>query len=830
MELKSNLSYEELKARVEQLERRIDRERAARESAERLLEEKSLELYQSNSRLVELNNSLEKQVVRRTHTMTSLLKSLNSGILLADEENRILLTNQKFRDWFSIDSAAQELLGKSALTILEKSRFLFSNPQRFLESAAKIFQNRTEHYGGRCEILDGRIFEYDFVPIYSESDFLGFMWQFRDVTQEAIIKRQIEQSEEKYRGLIENMQLGLLEVDVHHTIVKAYPSFCEMTGYTAEELIGKNAIETFLPPDQKDTITSQDKLRQKGQQSIYETQLIKKNGDPIWVLISGAPFLNDQGELIGSMGIHYDITYRKRLEEELRNSKMQTEKLRDSEKQFLANMSHEIRNPINAIVGITNLLYDTKLDSKQQDLLEKIKYSADILQGLIAGVLDFAKIESGTLELAEKTLDLASMIQSLVEISQFKCQDKNVRFITDIDSTLNMHVHADPTVINQIFLNLINNAIKFTSSGYIFVSGEVIEQQVDKIHFSFSIKDTGIGIPADRIDLIFDNFQQADKETKLKYGGTGLGLTIVRRLVETYGGHITAKSEIGNGSEFIFDLWLQKSATLEEPVKYDVKSVLGKHMLIVEDNKINQQYLSGLLQNWEITFDIANNGSEAVELVQLRTYDMILMDIRMPVMDGYEATIRIRSGTESLNQSTPIVALTASALVDEKERALAAGMNFHLTKPFSPAQLAAVFKKFDIVEINISQPSKQFRFNPALDVAYLQQLYDDDLERAQIIFEIFVEHIKAELVSLESSYSAQNWAVFSSQAHKLKPNFFMIGASELGELMREFEKLKDGPINGFDHDQKMTELREKFEYYYDIVLDELSKLNSYLGI
>ncbi len=252
-------------------------------------------------------------------------------------------------------------------------------------------------------------------------------------------------------------------------------------------------------------------------------------------------------------------------------------------------------------------------------------------------------------------------------------------------------------------------------------------------------------------------------------------------------------------------------------------------MLIVEDHAINQQYLSGLLLNWGITYDLAKNGKEAVDLAAAKVYDVILMDIRMPVMDGYEATRLIRSQGESLNKTTPIVALTATSMTNEKEFAMGVGINTLLTKPFSPDQLNGAFKKIGIEESFLNQPRKPFRYNPLLDAHYLEELYEGDTDRAQTMFEIFVDRIEEELAKLEASFTAGNWRDFAGQAHKLRPNFSMVGLSELSEMMGFFEKMTDGPEVQEDLHRKMLELKEKFPYYYEIVSEEYRKLSSFLG-
>lgn len=791
---KSDLpSLNSLLHEIELLKRRIDRERKARQSAESLLESKSLELFNANQVLESLNKTLEKSVEVRTQTLLTLINNLHAGVLLNDENGRIVFVNEQFREIFKISLSNEELMGMDQRMATEMAKGLFVDPDKFTGIVDRCISTNQDVLSYELEMLNNRIIDCDFIPIGTEGDFVGHLWQIRDVTEQRRVQKKIQNSEEKYRGIIENMQLGLLEVDNEHTILRAYDSFCKMTGYKEEELLGKNAMTVLLPSDLKENMLREDTERSNGRQSIYETRILKKGGEEIWVLVSGAPIFDEHGVVTGSIGIHYDITRRKNLEEQLREARNQAEKARKAEKDFLANMSHEIRNPINAVIGMVNLLYDTKPTREQLELLDNIKLSSDVLLGLISGVLDISKIESGNFDLVERELDLRDTLTAIVDIASFKTSEKNIDIVLKLDDSINFKVLADLTVINQIFLNLINNAIKFTERGKIVVSGALLEQTEQTAQFIFAVKDTGIGIPKEKLDDIFQQFNQGDSQTKLKYGGTGLGLAIVKKLVGGYHGEIDVESYPGQGSIFQFTLQLALSKN-EERAKVDFKVLANSncHALIVEDNQINQQYLSGILKNWGVTYHVANNGQEALTWLSENTYDVILMDIRMPIMDGYETTIRIRSDHANINAKTPIIALTASALVDEKKKAISVGMNEHLSKPFTPDQLAYVFEQFGLANLVESyQENDLYSFSAKLNSQYLKEFYAQDFSRAKLMFEIFLNSIDAEMEKLAQYLKDENWEKFSKQAHKIKPNFAMVGLSEISEIMQLYEKAFD---------------------------------------
>ena len=746
----------------------------------------------------------EQKIVRdellsMTSRLKTLIANLQTGILVEDENRKVVLSNQCFCDIFQIPLDPKDLIGTDCSQSAELVKHLFLDPEGFTVRISEILSAKQLVVNEELEMVNGRIFERDYIPIISENMYKGHLWQYRDITERKISEKQIRQSEEKYRGIIENMELGLMEVDNKGKIIRAYNRFCDMLGYTKEELHGKDANKILLPEEYLSVMELQDQQRTLGIAGVYEIELKKKDGSRIWVLISGAPFYNGQGEVVGSVGIHYDISERKKLEEDLKLAKKVAESARDAEKQFLANMSHEIRNPINAIIGVTNLLFDTPLAEEQLEYLNTIKFSSDILLDLISGILDLSKIESGQLHIEEKVVDLQSTVNAVIQTYKFKTAGKPIDYCVQIEEDVPAHVLADRTILNQIFLNLLGNAVKFTEKGAIGIKVRMTSETAQTVALEFEIWDTGIGIAEDKKEIIFQSFRQASSETQIKYGGTGLGLSIVKQLVSNYGGEIEVSSRLGRGSSFIFHMTFAK---VEEGAYEASKActVMGealsfRKVLIVEDNKVNQTYLAGLLKKWGIEFNIAMNGVEALEFMQHHLYDLVLMDIRMPVMDGYETTIQIRSSIQNPNKDIPIIALTASALVDERDRALAAGMNHHLPKPFSPEQLYQVLEGFDfkneqsddsLAERKV-EDKKEYLFSEQLDAAYLQEFYQHDFVHAQIMFDVFLEIIEGEVNCLHEAFTNKDWHEFKIVAHRIKPNFAMVGLTAYTELMLYFE-------------------------------------------
>jgi PAS domain S-box-containing protein len=628
--------------------------------------------------------------------LATLITNLQKGVLVEDENRKIVLVNQQFCDIFGIQTKPELLIGMDCSNAAEQSKHLFKHPNIFLAKINKILDKKRLIVDENLQMADGRILLRTYIPIFLEKQYRGHLWEYSDITEQYNARELIRKSEEKYRGIMNNMELGLLEVDNDQIIIRAYDSFCQMIGYSQEELVGKSAPALLLPNDSDEVLDKNQEERKKGSASSYELQLKKKDGNSLWVIISGAPIFGDDGEVVGSMGIHYDITERKLLEQELEQAKLIAEQARQSEKQFLANMSHEIRTPLNAIIGMTHLLFDTRPNKQQYEYLDILKTSADFLLTLISDLLDMAKIEAGKVEVQNHPFDLAGLLRTTQRLFQIKIEGRPIEINLMIDGRITGYYIGDDLILNQILLNLIGNAEKFTEKGSIDITVKQKRQDEKFDWIEFKIEDTGSGIPAEKMDMIFQKFKQINSHGH-KHKGTGLGLSITKQLVEIQGGTISVNSDEGVGSTFTFILPYQKSETEALPTTHEIqiapKKLNGSKVLVAEDNIMNQKYISSLLTKWEIDFVIASDGKKAVEQAQKQLFDLILMDIQMPNMDGYEATITIRN-TNSLNQKTPIIALTASAMLDQKSKAMTAGMDDFVTKPFAPNNLLSILQRY----------------------------------------------------------------------------------------------------------------------------------------
>ncbi|HTD99921.1 MAG TPA: ATP-binding protein [Mucilaginibacter sp.] len=370
------------------------------------------------------------------------------------------------------------------------------------------------------------------------------------------------------------------------------------------------------------------------------------------------------------------------------------EKSSQAKSEFLSTMSHEIRTPLNAVIGMSNLLMMGNPRPDQKENLDILKFSANNLLALVNDVLDFNKIESGKVVFESIKFDMVDMLQNICGGQMLKAGEKGLEFKLEIEECVKSKiVYGDPTRLAQIIFNLISNAIKFTHEGTVWVKVNCLEDRHNTVNVNFTVKDTGIGIEKENLDAIFEPFTQESITTTRQYGGTGLGLAIVKRLLELQGLQMSVISQPGQGSEFSFHMEFAVSTETvaeqaeKQPLTGNMDSLGGMRVLIAEDNLVNVMLMKKLFSKWGITPTIAENGERAIEMVQYGNFDIILMDLQMPILNGFDAAIEIRKMRDPKKANIPIIALTASALFDIKERVFSSGMNDYVSKPFKPEEL-----------------------------------------------------------------------------------------------------------------------------------------------
>ena len=474
-------------------------------------------------------------------------------------------------------------------------------------------------------------------------------------------------------------------------------------------------------------------------------------------------------------------------------------------------MSHEIRTPVNGISGMLNLLSDTPTNPEQQKYITSIQEATSNLRVIINDILDISAIESGKLRFEKIGFKPNHQVSAVINAFSLQAREKGVHLLEDIDPKTRTVVLGDPVRLNQILMNLVSNALKFTYEGQITVITEMLRQRNGRCTIAFTVRDTGIGIPDDKFEEIFESFKQADTSVTRRFGGTGLGLTICKQLTELQGGTITVESEVGQGSAFRFtipydkgtDADLQKSSQKNpgKTIAHDKQPLKGMQILLVEDNDINRIYARNIIMKRGCDVDIAENGLIALEKIRKKDYDAVLMDVQMPVMDGLEACKSIRNKFTHPKSSVPIIALTANAIKGDAEKCLAAGMNDYLSKPFEPDDLYKVLLKFlnpATDTLNNDKNSKQdmsehqkqqSEIVEQADLSYLHTICDGDTAFMSEMVNSFIKDTPLTLDQLKTEIEKQNWEQAGRLAHKIKPSVQLIGLKATYEWLKNMEIL-----------------------------------------
>lgn len=512
-------------------------------------------------------------------------------------------------------------------------------------------------------------------------------------------EKELHESEERFRFITENTKDFIWTMGLEGKFLYISPSIRNLRGYKAEEVMN-HTIKQSLTNDcyqiVQNTLNDVVNRINSGANHIeplyFELEQPCKDGSTVWTEGWVYTLFDKNGTFNCFLGYAHDLTERKKAEEVLRKAKNAAEEANKSKSEFLANMSHEIRTPMNGIIGMTDLTLLTDLTDDQRENLNLVKTSAISLLRVVNDVLDYSKIEAGKVELEYINFNIKEIINEVINLFDISAKQKNLKIIFNYDNTIPETVIGDPIRIRQILTNILGNAIKFTEAGEVKIDVKSEGNFDNNLILKFSISDTGIGITKDKIEIIFDSFTQADGSCTRKYGGTGLGLAISRKLIGLMGGNIWVESEYGAGSTFYFtiklktinfnsDINLQTTNNYLKEIQKSMQNINSKNVLVVEDDKISRKVTTSLLISLKFKVYEAANGQEALELFSKTHFDIILMDVQIPILDGYAATSLIRQMEKALNKHTPIIALTAHAIKGDKEKCIKAGMDDYISKP-----------------------------------------------------------------------------------------------------------------------------------------------------
>ena len=650
----------------------------------------------------------------------TMFEEAQVAIVITDSNPTIEYLNPEFTKIFGY--TREEALGKSLADLIIKdpdsAELGTSSPEHIKSSESIEYEAIRYHKDGRKIQVLCRL-----SPIIINNLIVGGFTFYTDISktkeaQKALLNtnkelelrveqrtKELRESEERYRTTIESSYDGVTIIqESRHVYVNS--SYARIYGYKSpDEIVGKDYKELIHPDDLMYVKNRAEKrlVDEIGESERYEHKAVKKSGEAIFVEVSVTKIMNNGKP--ATLIFARDITKRKETEKKLEQAIKNAELANRSKSEFLANMSHEIRTPLNGIMGILNLLLSTKLDNEQLGLIETGIHSSDSLLTIINDILDFSKIEAGELNLDIINFNLRNTIAEVVKLPAMMSRNKGLEFIYEIQHDTPDLLKGDPGRLRQVLINLTNNAIKFTEKGEVSLRIFTVDETDKDIKLRFEIQDTGIGIPDDKSEIIFESFKQSDSSTTRRYGGTGLGLSISKKLAHMMNGEIDVTSKEGKGSTFWFTARFEKQINVNKKIEKDKKTqIVTRHsvskyrrnkikILIVEDNPVNQKIALMTIQKAGFGCDVASNGSEALKVLENEHYDIVLMDIQMPEMDGIEATRLIRDPASAVrNHDIPIIAMTAHAMQGDRELCLAAGMNDYTPKPLQPQDL---FNKLD---------------------------------------------------------------------------------------------------------------------------------------
>lgn len=711
----------------------------------------------------------------------------------------------------------------------------------------------------RIYILPNTIESLAFVLFMSLLSIFGSAINFKLRLKVAEHSLATEKSELKYKSIFNNALIGIYQTSLDGKILIANDAMARILGYQkAEEIIGKDILAFYKNPDERQHLI--ELLNEKGIVENLRLTLIRKDFDEIFLKINARLFTQPENNQKIIEGNLQDITeqvkaeqIRDEYQESLKKEKEKSEKLAAEamnlsqvKSRFLANLSHEVRTPLNSIIGLLSIIEDgnARNEDEVKQFISTARSSAESLLDVINAILDLSKIEAGKIELEKLNFNLRKVVDQAIMVVHQKAREKGIKIIEDLPPNDELNFVGDPTRIRQIYINLLGNAVKFTEEGEIRIKVEVAGQNGSKIKIVSSIEDTGIGIPADKLSELFKPFSQVDGSEGKKFGGTGLGLVICKEFLNLMEGDIKVESEENVGTKFTFHFYVEpalsnilgkkqsgdkehQSAALDNLGDQLDKSLVEQRkkykILLAEDNLINQKVAIRTLTSFGYQVDAVLNGEQAVSEHKSKNYDLILMDIQMPEVDGYTATKMIRKLDAPLN-SVPIIALTAHALLGDKEKCLVAGMNDYISKPVVAKEIVQIIDKYLGIHKNKPQGDKKVvdKASDLFDFDRLNQVSLGDKEFEKDLLGDYFKDAEIKLETLKEFISQRNLKKIQELAHTLKGSSYSVGAKAIGDEALGIEiSAKSNDIESVEERLiKLTKvIRESKELFKDVLAE-----------
>ena len=632
------------------------------------------------------------------------------------------------------------------------------------------------------------------------------------------------------------------------TILYVNKAFTEITGYEPHEAIGKTP--RMLQGVNTDRRVLEDLKEALGKGEPFKGELLNysKDGEEYWLGLSIVPIKDANGEVTHFAAIERDITARKKADYDLKDTMIKlkranlkaeaaakdleeslavAEKANQAKSEFLANMSHELRTPMNGVLGLCEILLDSTLDSEQKENAETIYKSGQNLLTILNDILDISKIEAGELGIEQVPFDVSTAVRELMQLFLVRAEQQGLE-IKEEHADVPDVVMGDLGKVQQVLRNLVNNALKFTEKGSITIISKTTRID-DQDYLYFAVKDTGMGIPEDKLEAIFEKFSQADTSVTRKFGGTGLGLTICQQMSYLMGGDIGVDSTPGKGSKFWFTIPLVEAEDGTKPVNLfeekeqhrNLALPLDANILAVDDHPVNRMFVNKILAKLGFThIDLAENGKEALEKIEANHYDIVLMDCQMPELDGYQATTILRELEAATGaKHLPVIALTANAMIGDREKCLKAGMDDYLSKPIKADKLTDLLQKWLIIEGDVcpltptaarpSMPAPIEESTAPVDMEHLHMFTDGDAEEEKMLFDIFFEQAALSLDALQTHCASGADEDWKKAAHTMKGAAANLGANDLSECCRLAEH--NFQASQADKEQMLTAIQTNVE-------------------
>lgn len=790
-------------------------------------EKRAQELSIANEELAFQNDEKEKRAAELIIANKELLfqndeKEKRAAELVTANAELAFQNDEKEKRAAELLVANKELLfqnlekeKRAAELIVANQELLFQNQEKEKRAAELIIANEELIFQG--EEKGKRAAEL----IIADKELL---YQIKEKEKQAVVNVELEAISDSLRmasqyslSLIEASLDPLFTVNTEGKVTDMNQATVKVTGVARAQIIGSNFYEYFSDPDKAQEAYKE--IFDKG--FIVDFPLTITDGVQVDVLCNGSVYKDDKGNVLGVVIVARDITEQKRIATELteaivfaelavgiaEEAKIKAESATliaetavKAKQQFLSNMSHEIRTPMNAIIGFTKVLLKTDTSTKQKEYLQAIKLSGDALIVLINDILDLAKVDAGKMVFEQTPFKMAMSISAMLHLFEPKIREKNLDLIKEYDNTIPEILVGDPVRLHQIILNLVSNAVKFTNNGKIIVKVRLLKEDEVRATVEFTVTDTGIGIAQNKLEKIFDNFQQASSGTSRLYGGTGLGLAIVRQLVEAQDGRITVISEIGHGSTFgfVMDFLKTKANAQDEDEMIELDTDINNiRVLVAEDIALNQLLMRTLLDEFGFQCEIAGNGRIAVEKLENNSFDIVLMDLQMPEMNGFEATDYIRTVMQS---TIPIIALTADVTTVDLEKCKAVGMNDYIAKPVDEkllySKIVSEIKKVMLANGNngkeVVSENTVAKVLKYTDLHYLITRTKANPVLMMEMISLYLEQTPPLISVMKKSWKDKDWNSLYASVHKIIPSFAIMGINvdyeNMAKKVQDFAK------------------------------------------